>query len=199
MKTVLLWVKHLNRDATKISASLFLLLAINTMAFAENTWPQDSIIQQAQNEQDLNRTGFFLGLPAYLYSTHSVEGLQAGYQFKKVQIRFDAGFSSNHDNDAPFALQSFCLFWSHQLKSKIRSYEGITVGVESGLKDSFNGHVVFVNGIVGVELLTFDNTSFFIEIGSGDSFNPKQGAYNGGTIIGGGFKYFFGNSKRCSK
>jgi hypothetical protein len=187
-------VKLLILRITKMFLALFMFLAVNNLVFAENAAAQDSFIHYEKDSRDSSGMGFYLCLPSYLYSRYSAFGVQGGYQFEKVHVRLDLSVVNDYENgrDIWFAIPSFGIFYTHDWKSIIRVYEGITVGGESGLKNSFNGQVGFITYIAGAELLSFDQITFFLEFGSGLAFNPKEDAFNTGTVIGGGIKYFFG-------
>lgn len=138
-------------------------------------------------------SGFSLAVPAYLYAQNSTYGIQAGYQFKKAFTRIDINIAEDYRNkEISWALMpSVGIFYTQDWQETIRFYEGLTFGLEKGLVHSFNGIIGFVNYIAGAEFLAFRKKTFFIEVGSGMAFSQKDGAYNGGTIVGGGFKYYF--------
>ena len=181
----------------KMVIVLVMLLVIINLSFAENAAAQDSLIHNEKGLCESNSKGFNLTIPAYIYSKYSAFGIQGGYQFNKILLRLDLSVIEDYENgkDIWIATPSFGAFLSKDWPSKIRFYEGITTGVESGIKDAFEGQVVFINYVTGAELLLFERKTFFLEFGSGWGFNPKDGAYNGGTVIGGGFKYYFPGKK----
>ena len=141
--------------------------------------------------------GFFLSLPAYLYDRYSAFGFQTGYQYGHVQARLDISAIFNFENgkDVMYAIPALGLFATYNWAAKVRVYEGIAVGGETGITNSFDGHVYYVNYVAGGELLSFERKAFFVEFGTGLGFMRKAGAFNGGTAIGGGIKYYFGNPK----
>lgn len=136
--------------------------------------------------------GFYLALPAYLYAQNSTFGVQSGYQGNHAHIRLDANFAEDYRNgeDVWFFMPSIGLFYGKEYKSFVRLYEGLTFGMERGMVHSFDGTIYFLNYIAGAELISFGDKTFFIEVGSGMPLTQKDGSYFGGTVIGGGFKYY---------
>jgi len=160
---------------------LSFFLALGSLAFAES-----SAIESKGK-------GAYLALPAYVFGDFSTLGLQGGYQFKKMNLRFDLNMV-NHwktDGTSRFIMPSVGLFSSRDWQPGIRVYQGINVGAEIGIRNSFDGQVYFINYIVGAELLSFGKSAFFLEVGPGMDIMPKEGAFNGGTVIGGGLRRFF--------
>jgi len=137
--------------------------------------------------------GLYFSVPAYLYGQNSTFGLQAGYQFNTMHLRLDMNFAENYwdEEDVWIFMPSIGFFFSKDYQSVVRFYEGLTIGMEKGMVNSFDGIIGFANYIAGAEFLSFGNRTFFIEVGSGVSFSKEEGAYCGGTIVGGGFKYYY--------
>ncbi len=181
------------RNGKKIILETMLILVLCASVYAE-----ESAITESQKcgEIDANAAeskGFYLSLPAYLYGEDSVMGLKCGYQFKKLNFRLDVNFSQDYRDgeDVWFFMPAIGVFFSKELKSAVRIYEGVAVGLEKGMLNSFDGIVGFMYSLVGVEFLSLGNKTFFVEGGSGMSFKKKEGAFNTGTIIGCGIKYYF--------
>jgi hypothetical protein len=137
--------------------------------------------------------GFNLAFPAYLYEGHSVAGIQGGFQFKKALVRLDACLSNGYRNGqmAAFAVPSLSAFISQDLPIGLRTYQGASVGIEVGLLNSFQGVNYFLNFVTGAEWFISSKKAFYLEIGSGLAYPFVEGAYMGGTVIGGGFKSYF--------
>jgi len=174
----------------KICAGLLLFLVLSAVG-------SGAALSAGENADAAGSRGIYIAVPAYLYGENSSCGLQAGYQFEKMHVRMDLNVSEayRYDEAVWFFMPSVGVFWSQTFGSGIRFYEGLTVGVEKGMLHSFDGVIGFVNYIAGVEFLSSGNRAFFVEIGSGTSFANETGAYNGGTIVGGGFKYYFDGKK----
>jgi len=49
----------------------------------------------------------------------------------------------------------------------------------------------FLNFLTGAEWFLFERRAVYLEIGSGMAMPVIEGAFEGGTIIGGGVKCFF--------
>ena len=166
----------------KKAALIFLaLLAVGQSAFAESA------------ALGSKGKGAYVSLPAYIFGDYSALGIQGGYQFNKTNLRFDLNMVNKWDKDqtARFLMPSIGLFFSRDWQAGIRIYQGTTVGAELGMRNSFDGQVYFINYVVGAELLSFGKSSFFLEIGPSVDIMPKEGAFNGGTVIGGGIRRFF--------
>lgn len=172
------------------------ILCFISISVSETISEKDNV-DNVKDEEMYAGEGFYLALPAYLFKDISTIGLQAGYQFKKLHLRIDLSTAEDFKGKETkwFAVPSIGIFYIHNWHSKIKVYEGITIGLEKGLKNSFKGETAFINAICGIEILSAQKHSFFIEFGSG--FVPKkiEGAFNGGTIIGGGVKRFFKKKK----
>lgn len=136
--------------------------------------------------------GFFLAAPAHLYGDLSTFALHAGWQFPSALVRADLSVAnrSTADGDSYFALPALGLFGSQELAPAVRLYEGISVGFQRGLHESFDGIAWFVDYRAGLEVLPRKNRAFFLEVGSGSAIFRKEGAFHGGTIIGGGVKFW---------
>jgi hypothetical protein len=154
-------------------------------AYAEG---EDTTIEYDQRHQ-----GFYFSTPVYLYRTSSASGIQLGYQLRKLHFRLDASVISDTENGecAIFANPSLGVFYSEDWESKIRTYQGIAIGAQKGIWNSFEGLSYFVNFITGAEWFVFERKAIYLELGSGIAFPSKAGAFEGGTIIGGGIKCFF--------
>jgi len=160
---------------------LLALLAVGQLAFAE------SVAIEAKSK------GVYLSFPAYAFGDFAALGIQGGYQFDKLNLRFDLNMVHKYDKDETTRLlmPSIGLFSSRDWQTAIRIYQGATVGAEFGIQNAFDGQVYFVNYVVGAELLSFGKSSFFFEMGPSMEIMPKEGAFNGGTVIGGGIRRFF--------
>ncbi len=149
----------------------------------------------AQTNDEPLPSGFYFGIPASLYTTYSAIGLQAGYQFKKtinVRMEFNTACSSLHDERSVYAIPAVSLLFSKIGRGPVRFYNGVTFGIERGLKNSFGENICFMNLTAGVELYAVSKTSFFIEIqGAGFATPVIEGSYQGGTVIKGGAHYYF--------
>jgi hypothetical protein len=165
---------------------LLTLLALGQLAFAESKGLESKGIEAKGK-------GAYIALPAYVFGDFSALGIQGGYQFDKLNLRFDLNMVNkwSKDETARFLMSSIGLFFSKDWQDGIRIYQGTTVGAELGIQNSFDGQVYFINYVVGAELLSFGKSSFFLEIGPSVDIMPKEGAFNGGTVIGGGMRRFF--------
>jgi hypothetical protein len=165
---------------------LVLLCAVaGAAAFAEG--------DDATNALDSRHQGFYCGFPAYLYGTSSASGVQLGYQLGKAHFRLDASIVADSKDGKPavFANPSFGAFYSEDWESKIRTYQGFALGIQKGLLNSFDGLSYFLNIMTGAEWFVFERKAIYLEIGSGMAYPEKEGAYKGGTVIGGGIKCFY--------
>jgi hypothetical protein len=137
--------------------------------------------------------GFFYAFPAYLYGDRSNLSAQLGYQFEKFQLRLDASqiIDSDGDRISMIATPSLGAFFCQEWQPGIRTYQGVVLGGEVGLVNSFKGLGVFVGFRAGAEWAFSARRSFFLEIGPGFGLVDRDGAYNGGTVIGGGLKISF--------
>ena len=177
-----------------ISSLMFALKGTAQDTLISKVPVKDSCLQIDNTAKESNSKGFFMSTPVYLFGTYSSYGLQAGYQFKKIQLRADVNFVNDYQNGKEiwFAMPTIGLFFSKNWPLHIRTYEGFTIGVETGMKNSFEGEVGFANCLGGVEFLLSDKKTIFLEIGTGEAFDHKEGIFNTGTIIGGGFKCYLG-------
>ena len=143
--------------------------------------------------RESNHQGFYYAFPAYLYGGLSAAGVQAGYQLNNLHFRLDASLIANIKDGQPviFANPSMGIFYSEDWESKIRTYQGITFGIETGVLNAFEGQAYFLNIVTGAEWFVFERKAVYLEIGTGLGIKTKDGAYNGGTVIGGGIKCFF--------
>jgi hypothetical protein len=141
---------------------------------------------------DAERQGLYLAFPAYLFGDASVSGIQAGFQLKNLQLRLDALIASGVRNGDMFlfATPALGFYYSEEWESRIRTYQGISVGAEIGIIDSFGGVNAYANLLAGIEWYVFKNKAFFFEVGTGIGYPAIEGAFNGGTVIGGGLKIF---------
>jgi hypothetical protein len=148
---------------------------------------------EATKALDPRHQGFYYGFPAYLYGTSSASGAQLGYQLGKLHFRLDASLvADTRDGEAAcFANPSIGVFYSEDWESKIRTYQGLAFGIQKGIWRSFDGVSCFLNFLTGAEWFAFERKAIYIEIGSGMAGPAKEGAFQGGTIIGGGVKCFF--------
>ncbi len=142
---------------------------------------------------DSRHQGFYYGFPAYLYGSSSASGAQLGYQLGKLHFRLDASVVADTKDGtaALFANPSIGAFYSEDWESKIRTYQGLAFGIQKGLLNSFEGTSCFLNVLTGAEWFAFERKAIYLEIGSGIAGPLKEGAFKGGTIIGGGIKCFF--------
>ncbi len=137
--------------------------------------------------------GFYYALPGYLYDPYSASGVQLGYELANLHVRLDLSLASGYRNGQVilFANPSLGAFYSETWPTRIRTYQGIAFGGQTGILNAFAGQAFFLNFIVGAEWLVSEKKAVFLEIGKGLALPRKDGAFNGGTIIGGGFKSFF--------
>lgn len=136
--------------------------------------------------------GWYLSVPVYLYGPYSASGIQLGCQKGALHLRLDGSFVAETEgcDQVVFANPSLGAFFSHEWEGRIRIYEGLTLGLEIGLLNSFEGLVYTLSYQMGAEWLVFERKAFYVEFGAGVGFLPKEGAFNGGTIVGGGIKCF---------
>ncbi|GAB1481994.1 hypothetical protein MASR2M78_08090 [Treponema sp.] len=181
------------KNGNAATLGIMCLLILGASAYAAEASEQDSEAGPKNYANTPESMGLYLSVPSYLYAQNSTFGLQVGYQFKYVHLRLDMNFAEDYRDgkDIWFFIPSIGIFYSQDVQSIVRFYEGLTIGYEKGMVNSFDGYIGFANYIAGVEFLQFGNTTFFIEAGSGVSFTQKEGTYFGGTVIGGGFKYYF--------
>jgi hypothetical protein len=172
----------------RIKATWICILALFCTGVAANADGEEQA-----NEFDPMHQGFYFGTPVYLYRTSSASGIQLGYQLKKLHFRLDASVVSDTENGEStfFANPSLGVFFSEDWESKIRTYQGIAIGAQKGIWNSFEGMSYFVNFLTGAEWFVFERKAIYMELGSGIALPSKAGAYEGGTIIGGGIKCFF--------
>jgi hypothetical protein len=170
-------------DARRII--IMALLCAGVAAFAEGG--------DAAKALDPRHQGFYYGFPAYLYGTSSASGAQLGYQLGKLHFRLDASLvcDSKGGEAVLFANPSVGVFYSEDWESKIRTYQGLAFGIQKGLMNSFEGTSCFLNVMTGAEWFAFERKAIYLEIGSGMAGPYRDGAFGGGTIIGGGIKCFF--------
>lgn len=161
------------------------LFCASVAAYAEG---EDSVTEFDQRHQ-----GFYYATPVYLYRTSSASGLQLGYQLNRLHFRLDASFIADTENSeyTIFANPSIGAFYSEDWESKIRTYQGLTIGLQKGLWNSFEGMSYFINFMTGAEWFVFERKSIYLELGTGTAILSKAGNFEGGTIIGGGIKCFF--------
>jgi hypothetical protein len=147
----------------------------------------------AANEFESRHQGFYYAFPGYLYKTSSASGAQLGYQLGKLHFRLDASVIADMKDgkSAIFANPSIGAFYSEDWESRIRTYQGLAIGIQKGIWNSFEGTSYFLNMLTGAEWFVFERKAVYLEIGSGMVMPAKDGAYEGGTIIGGGIKCFF--------
>jgi hypothetical protein len=172
----------------RIKTGYILMLALacaGAAAFAEG--------KDSANGFTSRHQGFYYALPAYLYGTSSASGAQLGYQLGKLHFRIDASVvaDTRQGQVALFANPSIGAFYSEEWESKLRTYQGATFGIQKGLLNSFDGLSCFLNFLTGAEWFAFERKAIYLEIGSGMAGPVKEGAYKGGTVIGGGIKCFF--------
>ncbi|HCM27183.1 MAG TPA: hypothetical protein DIC34_11670 [Treponema sp.] len=172
----------------KIKAVRVIIVAffcVSAAAYAEG--------KDAANEIDSKHQGIYYGFPAYLYRTSSASGVQLGYQLGKFHFRLDASIVAdmNDGESVVFANPSIGVFYSEDWESKIRTYQGISIGVQKGIMNSFEGTSYFLNLLTGAEWFVFERKAIYLEIGTGMGMPEKDGAFEGGTVIGGGIKCFF--------
>ncbi len=174
-----------------LCAMVFLILGFLACAGETDEKKLDRCTDTEKNAA--NKIEFYLSVPAYLYGPNSLCGLQGGFRYGHGQVRFDLNFAEDYwnGNDSWAFMPSIGFFYSKDFQSMFRIYEGLTFGIEKGMVHSFDGTIGFINYIAGTELLSFGKTTFFIEVGTGVSFSQEEGAYNGGTIVGGGIRYYF--------
>lgn len=181
------------KNGRKALFGILVIFILGGLTYGEDAQSKDALETLEKNTDGSVSKGFNISVPAYLYAQYSTFGVQAGYQFNNAHIRLDMNFAENFINgqDVWFFMPSIGVFYSMDFQSVFRLYEGLTFGIEKGMLNSFKGVIGFINYIAGAEFLSFGNRTFFIEVGTGVSFTQEEGAYLGGTVIGGGFKYYF--------
>ena len=137
--------------------------------------------------------GFYYAFPAYLYDRYSASGVQLGYEQGNLHVRLDLSLASGYQDGRVFLFTnpSLGVFYSETWPSRIRTYQGIACGGETGILNAFDGQAFFLNFMMGAECLVSEKKAVYLEIGSGLGIPHREGAFNGGTVIGGGFKSFF--------
>jgi hypothetical protein len=178
----------------RVTVALVLTLFLNCLAaFADDGAAQASSSGVEMAAGESNHRGFYYAFPAYLYGSRSAAGVQAGYQLKHVHFRLDASqvIDIEDGRTVIFANPSISVFYSEDWESKIRTYQGVSLGIETGILNSFAGQAYFLNLLTGAEWFIFERKAVYLEIGTGLGIMTKNGAYNGGTVIGGGIKCFF--------
>jgi hypothetical protein len=137
-------------------------------------------------------SGFYYAVPVYLYERYSASGVQLGWQTGNWHVRIDLGLIDEalEGSDALIAYPSIGVFYSHDWDARIRTYEGAAIGVEAGIAKAFEGQVLTLNILTGAEWFASQRKSFYLELGAGVGFFRKEGAFNGGTVIGGGLKCY---------
>lgn len=135
---------------------------------------------------------FYYSMPAYLYETYSASGIQVGYQLNRLQFRLDGGLlnDSTVDEISLFVAPALGIFYMEDWPVGIRTYQGLSVGTEFGILHSFEGLGLYLILRTGAEWFVSERKALFLEIGKGTGVIKQEGAYNGGTIIGGGFKVY---------
>jgi hypothetical protein len=172
----------------RIITASFISLALacaGAAAFAEGA--------SASKAADPRHQGFYFGMPQYLYGTDSAFGPQLGCQLGNLQLRLDASVvaDSRGGEVVLFANPSIGAFYSEDWEANIRTYQGISFGIQKGLLNSFEGLSCFLNVLAGAEWFAFKRKAFFLEIGSCVSGPERDGNLKNGTVIGGGIKCFF--------
>ena len=137
--------------------------------------------------------GFYYAFPAYFYGTKSASGAQLGWQLGNWHLRLDASLvvDTKDGECAVFTNPSIGVFYSEDWESKIRTYQGVAFGIQKGIWNSFEGMSYFINFLTGAEWFVFERKAVYLEIGSGTGILAKDGAFEGGTVLGGGIKCFF--------
>ncbi len=169
------------------------LLLCGRAVFAEGAAAQVPPAAGVTTGAETAHRGFYYAFPAYLYGPHSAAGIQAGYQTKNLQFRLDASFITDFRSDEAvvFTNPSVGVFFTQDFESRLRTYQGMTLGFETGISNTFEGRVYFFTFLAGGEWFVARKCSLFFEAGPGLGFSPKEGAFNGGTAIGGGIKGYF--------
>jgi hypothetical protein len=172
----------------RIIAGLFFFAALSCAglaAYAEGAESAEGF--------DPRHQGFYYAMPAYLYGSSSASGAQLGYQLGQLHFRLDASVVADSMDGKPvvFANPSVGVFYSEDWESKIRSYQGLSIGIQKGIWNSFEGLSYFLDFMTGAEWFLFERKAVYLELGSGMAFPEKAGAFKGGTVIGGGIKCFF--------
>ncbi|OHD75948.1 MAG: hypothetical protein A3J97_02870 [Spirochaetes bacterium RIFOXYC1_FULL_54_7] len=172
----------------RIKAIRIVILALFCASVAAYAEGEASAIEFDQRHQ-----GFYYATPVYLYRTSSASGIQLGYQLKKLHFRLDASFVADTENGecAIFTNPSIGAFYSEDWESEIRTYQGLTIGLQKGLWNSFEGVSYFINFLTGTEWFVSERKAVYLELGSGTGILAEDGAFEGGTIIGGGIKCYF--------
>jgi hypothetical protein len=137
--------------------------------------------------------GLYYAVPAYLYGIRSASGAHLGYQLGKLHFRLEASVLADIKDGQPVlvAAPAMGAFYSEDWEHGIRTYQGASLGMQMGLLNSFDGLSFSLSILTGAEWFLSARKAVFIEIGSGFGYPEKDGAFNGGTVIGGGIKCFF--------
>ena len=174
--------RGLSRGSAKLALTLAILalLGFGASASAE------------ERAEAAGPSGFFFAVPVYLYERYSASGVHLGWQAGNWQLRLDLGLidEAKEGSDTLIAYPSLGVFYSHEWDVGIRTYEGVTVGVETGIARAFAGQVLTLNILTGAEWFASPRNSFYFELGSGIGIFRKEGAFNGGTVVGGGLKCY---------
>lgn len=173
------------RRAATIALALGVALCAAVAAYAQGV--------DASPVSDSSHQGFYYAFPAYLYGTSSASGVQAGYQLKNLHFRLDASLVAGMKDGALalYANPSIGVFYSEDWESKIRTYQGVSIGMQKGILNSFDGFSYFLDLLTGAEWFVFERKAIYLEIGTGMALPVKDDAFEGGTVIGGGIKCFF--------
>jgi len=174
----------IRRHGAPLAASLLCLLSAGV--FADGKIAPDPQAAGAH-------LGFYYAFPAYLYDRYSASGVQLGYEQQNLHVRLDLSLASGYQGGQVFLFTnpSLGIFYSEAWPAGMRTYQGITCGGETGILNAFHGQAFFLDFMMGAEWLVSDKKAVYLEIGTGLAIPQREGAFNGGTIIGGGFKSFF--------
>jgi len=172
---------------------VFTFLSVDARLFAQNAQIQNKPESVPDIANDALHQGMYYAIPAYLYGPNSTLGMQLGYQLDKLHFRLDASFvtDDDHGDVVLFANPSVGIFYSEDWAPKVRTYQGISLGIQKGMLNSFSGLSYFLNALTGVEWFALDQKAIYLEIGTGIAFPSIEDSFKGGTIIGGGIKCFF--------
>jgi hypothetical protein len=122
----------------RIMAFIALMLAFSLAcpaALAEIGADLGALSIDATARSRKGQSGFYIALPAYLYGRYSASGAQLGWQTGNIHLRLDASVIAEYENGKQviYANPSLGAFYSEEWEARIRSYQGISIGIETGI------------------------------------------------------------------
>ena len=128
-----------------------------------------------------------------MYRTSSASGVKLGYQLGDFHFRLDASIVADMNNGetAVFANPSVGMFYSEDWESKIRTYQEVSIGIQRGIMNSFEGLSYFLNFLTGAGWFVLERKAIYLELGTAMGMHATEGAFESGTVIGGGIQCFF--------